>query len=995
MSDKHTFQSIILKLQQYWAEKGCVIWQPYYTQVGAGTMNPATFLKVLGPDAWNVAYVEPSVRPDDGRYGENPNRLQMHYQFQVILKPDPGNPQELYLESLRAIGIDPRKHDIRFVEDNWEQPAISAWGLGWEVWLDGQEITQFTYFQQVGGIALDPVAVEITYGLDRILIALNDAPSIWNEPWSEDLMYGEIRRHEEFEHSKYYYEIADVERARQMYELFAAECLSCLEQGLVLPAHDYVLKCSHTFNIMDARGAVGVTERQAYFRRMRDMAKRVAEAYLEQQKSSPKSAPAKTTTQNASAFLGNSSSETDTLLVEVGVEELPAADVDTTYAQLEEKVHAWLDELSIQHGEIKIFATPRRFGFIASQVAAMQPNKEEVVKGPPADRAFGPDGSPTPAAIGFATKNGISASDLKVEEIDNGKYVVARVFKAGRKTGQVVAEQIPSWINAIKFERSMKWNNSGVSFSRPIRWITALFGSDLVPCQYAGVNSAKTSRGLRPYDSPLIEIPSADGYISALASAGILLDRAERSAEIERMVISAANALGGQAYIDPGLLQEVTNLVEKPTVIVGKFNPEYLALPRDVLVSTMKKHQRYFPVEDISNPKDSSGNYQLLAFFIAIRNGDDQHIEVVAHGNEHVLGARFADANFFVREDVKKPLADFRDELRSLIFQTKLGSMLEKSDRIYQLAPQIGEMLGYDVNLNQVVQRAAYLSKADLTTQMVTEMTSLQGIIGREYALRSGEPQEVAVAIGEQYQLVPKTKAGVAIALADRVDTLVGLFSAGVIPSGAKDPFGLRRAAIGIVQPLLEHGLPFNLRDVVARAAKLQPVSTGAEVNDQVLAFLAGRLKVVLSDMGYRYDVVDAVLEVNYSDPYKSLAMVRQLGEWVGKPEWSGVLDAYARCVRIIRSAGHIEGMLDTAALQEPAELKLLAKFQGFAGKTYTTVDGLLNDLQDISPAISEFFDKVLVMSDDPNIRINRLRMLKGIAGLATGVADLSKLEGF
>ena len=995
MSEKHTFQSIILKLQQYWAEKGCVIWQPYYTQVGAGTMNPATFLKVLGPNAWNVAYVEPSVRPDDGRYGENPNRLQMHYQFQVILKPDPGNPQELYLESLKAIGIDPRKHDIRFVEDNWEQPAISAWGLGWEVWLDGQEITQFTYFQQVGGIALDPVAVEITYGLDRILIALNDAPSIWDEPWSEDLKYGEIRRHEEFEHSKYYYEIADVERARQMYELFAAECLSCLEQGLVLPAHDYVLKCSHTFNIMDARGAVGVTERQAYFRRMRDMAKRVAEAYLEQQRSNSKQAIAKPAAESVAAFSSTSTADTQTLLFELGVEELPAADVDTAYAQLQEKVNGWFNELSILHGDIKVFATPRRLGFIAQKVATMQPNKEEIVKGPPADKAFGPDGAPTPAAIGFAAKNGVTAADLKVEEIDNGKYVVAKVFKAGRQTGQVIAEQIPSWIGAIKFERSMKWNSSGVSFSRPIRWITAVLGQDLIPCQYAGVQSTKISRGLRPFDSPMIEIPSADAYMPALASAGILLEKADRSAEIEKMVASAAKALGGQAYIDPGLLQEVTNLVEKPTVIVGKFNPEYLALPRDVLVSTMKKHQRYFPVEDTSQPRDGSGNYPLLAFFIAIRNGDDQHIEVVAHGNEHVLGARFADANFFVREDVKKPLVHFREDLRSLIFQTKLGTMLEKSDRIHILAPQIGEMLGYDEALNRVVQRAAFLSKADLTTQMVTEMTSLQGIIGREYALRNGEPQDVAIAIGEQYQLVPKTKAGLAIALADRVDTLVGLFSAGVIPSGAKDPFGLRRAAIGIVQPLLEHGLSFDLRDVVARAAKVQPISAGAEVIEQVLSFLAGRLKVVLNDMGYRYDVVDAVLEVNFSDPFRALTLVRQLSEWISKPNWSVILDAYARCVRIIRSAGNVEGLLDPALLQEPAEKELMVKYQYLAGKTYSTVDELLTDLEAISPAISEFFDQVLVMSEDQGIRINRLRMLKGIAGLATGVADLSKLEGF
>ncbi|MBK6794889.1 MAG: glycine--tRNA ligase subunit alpha [Anaerolineales bacterium] len=283
-----SFQEIILKLQDFWASTGCLITQPYYTQVGAGTMNPATFLRVLGPEPWNVAYVEPSVRPDDGRYGENPNRFQLHTQFQVILKPDPAagpagreGPQELYLESLKALGIDPRQHDIRFVEDNWEQPAISAWGLGWEVWLDGQEITQFTYFQQMGGVALDPVSVEITYGLERILIALNNAKAIWNEPWGgiqdkdygAGVTYGEIRRQEEFEHSKYYFETADIARVRAMYDLFSAEADACLAAGLIVPAHDYVLKCSHSFNILDTRGAISVAERQAFFRRIRELAR--------------------------------------------------------------------------------------------------------------------------------------------------------------------------------------------------------------------------------------------------------------------------------------------------------------------------------------------------------------------------------------------------------------------------------------------------------------------------------------------------------------------------------------------------------------------------------------------------------------------------------------------------------------------------------------------------------------------------------------------------
>ena len=350
MTKPSSFQEIILKLQDFWASHGCLITQPYYTQVGAGTMNPATFLRVLGPEPWNVAYVEPSVRPDDGRYGENPNRFQLHTQYQVILKPDPGNPQELYLESLKALGIDPRQHDIRFVEDNWEQPAISAWGLGWEVWLDGQEITQFTYFQQMGGVALDPVSVEITYGLERILIALNNAKAIWNEEYGAGVTYGEIRRQEEFEHSKYYFETADVERVRAMYDLFSAEADACLAQGLIVPAHDYVLKCSHCFNILDTRGAISVAERQAFFRRIRELAKGVAVAYGEQRKGleypllkEKQKSNVKRSTLPSSSFITHPSS----FLLEIGVEELPASDVDVAHGHLTTRIPTLLDELRL------------------------------------------------------------------------------------------------------------------------------------------------------------------------------------------------------------------------------------------------------------------------------------------------------------------------------------------------------------------------------------------------------------------------------------------------------------------------------------------------------------------------------------------------------------------------------------------------------------------------------------------------------------------------
>jgi glycyl-tRNA synthetase len=992
------FQTIIIKLQNFWAEHGCVIWQPYYTQVGAGTMNPATFLRVLGPEPWNVAYVEPSVRPDDGRYGENPNRFQLHYQYQVILKPDPGNPQELYLESLKAIGIDPRQHDIRFVEDNWEQPAISAWGLGWEVWLDGQEITQFTYFQQVGGVTLDPVAVELTYGLERILIALNNAKEIWSEPWGAGIPYGEVRRLDEFEHSKYYFEVADVARMRQIYELNLAEADACLQNGLVIAAHDYVLKSSHTFNVLDCRGAIGVTERQACFRQMRELARRVALAYLEKRQALEypllvESGKLKVESAQSSTFKP-SNLQPATFLLEIGVEELPARDVDTALEQLQTNVPALLKELRLAHGEIKTYATPRRLVALVENLAERQPDREDLVKGPPAARAFDAAGNPTPAAIGFAKGKGVEVSALEKREVDGGQYVVAVVKQAGRPTPEVLLEALPGLVAGIKFEKSMRWNDSGVAFSRPIRWLVALLGNQIIPFEYAGVQAGNITRGLRPYDSPEMLITSANAYLDVMREALVVLDSDERSRLIEEQVKVTAASVGGQAIIEPGLLAEVTNLIEHPTAVLGSFNPDFLALPRDVLISVMRKHQRYFPVE--SQPVNLQPA-NLKPYFIAIRNGDEQSLDLVRQGNEHVLGARFADANFFVREDVKQPLEAYRPNLSKLIFQAKLGSMLDKADRIEKLTNILIPLLGLNADDAVFARRAARLCKADLATQMVVEMTSLQGIIGGEYARRGGEAPQVADAITEQYQSVPRTLAGLSVALADRLDSLVGLFAAGLAPSGAKDPFGLRRSALGVVQPLIEHDLALDLRAALAQAASLQPIPADDAVQAQVLDFITGRLRVVLIEAGNHYDVVDAVLAAQGHDPASAAQAVKELGEWVSRPDWNTILPAYARCVRITRDQKE-RFPVDPAHFIEAPESALFAALQSaeqtLHGTRYTP-NTFLTAFTPIIPAVNQFFDVVLVMAEDPAVRRNRLGLLQRIASLAEGVADLSKLEGF
>ena len=1006
------FQTIIMTLQDFWARQGCLIWQPYYSQVGAGTMNPATVLRVLGPEPWNVAYVEPSIRPDDGRYGENPNRMQMHYQFQVILKPDPGNPQELYLQSLEALGIDPRQHDIRFVEDNWESPALGAWGLGWEVWLDGQEITQFTYFQQAGGQILDPVSVEITYGLERIAIALQRVSSFRDIQWSPSLTDGDVNLQAEQEHCEYYFEIADVERLRQMYDLYEAEARACLARGLVLPAHDYILKCSHTFNVLDSRGAVGVTERQALFGRMRDLSRQVAEIYLQKRQQleypfikdgeAQGHKPALAAAGSRPALAAGAAPAA--LLFEIGTEELPAGDLDTALEQLHTRIPELLAGLRLEHGAVRVAGTPRRLVVHVEDLAAGQPDLEQVIKGPPADRAYGPGGEPTKAAEGFARSKGVALADLQVREIDGGRYVAAVVRQSGRPALEVLAEALPGLVAGLRFDKSMRWNHSNVAFSRPIRWLLALLGEgpgrQVITFEYAGLHSGDRTRGLRFRQPEEFTVESPAAYYEFLRSQGILLDIHERQATIREQVGRLAAQAGGSIPDDPALLDEVANLIEAPTALLGSFDAGYLKLPREVLISVMRKHQRYFPVEAPAG--NASGAAALMPHFIAVRNGDDRWLDVVADGNEHVIRARFADANFFVREDLKKPLPEYLPVLATLTFQTRLGSMLDKTHRITALVGELAGMLGLDEAEKQVALRAAELCKADLATKMVVEMTSLQGQMGRYYALRSGESEAVAQAILEHYlpryagDRSPAGRAGLTVGLADRFDSLAGLFAANLAPSGNKDPFGQRRTALGLVQSLLTWDLDLELQPMLAAAAGHLPIPASPESQQAVLEFIVERLRNTLLDQGRRYDVVDAVLAVQGTNPARAARAVQQLEAWVSRPDWSGILPAYARCVRITRDLGQ-RLALEPDALVEPAEQELYQALLAAesAPRPAGSVDGFLTAFLPAIPAVNRFFEAVLVMAEDPRLRQARLALLQRIAGLSAGAADLSRLEGF
>ncbi len=1001
-----TMQEMILRLHEYWAAHGCTIWQPYSEKVGAGTMNPATVLRVLGPEPWNVAYVEPSFRPDDGRYAQNPNRMQMHNQYQVILKPDPGNPQELYLGSLEAIGLDLTRHDVRFVEDNWESPALGAWGLGWEVWLDGQEITQFTYFQQAGSLPLDPVSVEITYGLDRIVMYLQHKEQVWDVEVDGVHTYREIYADAEVEHCIYDFELADVDRLKTLYEIYRAEADACIKRGLIVPAHDFILRQSHTFNLLDARGAIGVTERAKFFAAMRNQARAVAELYVKQRAANEypwlRNGDAENTAVRASTSATQivAVSAPQTLLLELGSEELPPADVVAGIAQIEEKLAALLAEAKLAYTGLRVTGTTRRLVARVEGLAPMQADEVVEKRGPTLDRAYDAFGAATPAAQGFARGQGIDVADLVTRE----NYVYAVRSVAGRPTAAVLPELLLKLLDGLRWAKTMRWNSSGIGYPRPLRWIVALYGDQVVPLQWAGATSGRTSRGPRFRDAAArlpagefttFAVASADAYEEAVAAQGVILDRGARKARVAELVHQTAATIGAVAPDEPALLDEITDLVEAPFPVLGHFEEKYLDVPEPVLIGVMKKHQRYYPVK-----KDGA----MMPNFITVANADElARPEVVRQGNEGVIRARYADAAYFFRQDTGRPLESFTPRLATLTFHEKLGSMFDKVERLKVLAPQVAQALGATAEEMQAVARAAALSKSDLVTNMVIEMTSLQGVMGEIYARAGGEPVAVATALREQYlpksagDANPATTAGLALSLADKLDSLVGLFAVGAIPTGSADPFGLRRAALGIVYNLLETGTSFDMRAGLQMAAALQPVEVTEASLDEAATFIARRLQGVLADQGYPFDVVDAVLAVRAANPVAARRAADALAVMVREPDWGDTFTAYARTARITRMLPE-RLPLNAAAYAEPVE-HALHEAAAQAVRALAAVDepaAILSDqLRALQGPINAYFEKVLVNAEEPTLRAARLALVQQVAALPAAVADLSKLQGF
>lgn len=1003
---KMSMQDVILRLQEYWASAGCVVFQPVNTEVGAGTANPATALRVLGPEPWNVAYVEPSVRPDDSRYGLNPNRLQTHTQFQVILKPEPGDPQELYLGSLEAIGIDLDAHDVRFVEDNWASPALGAWGLGWEVWLDGMEITQFTYFQQLGGINLSPVPVEITYGLERIVMALQDVAHFKDVRYSDELSYGEVFGQTEYEMSRYYLDDASVDHVRSLFEVYSAEAQRLLDVRLPIPAYNYALKCSHAFNILDARGAISTTERTKAFSTMRTLVRNVAQLWVEKRAeldhplgladtpapvAETKQGDTTRTTPNETGVPASSSEA----LLEIGVEELPVSEVLDATDRLDKQLRSSLAETRLAYEDLAVYCTPRRVAVRVWGVAAEEETVQRQVRGPRWGAAFDEAGEPSRALQGFLKKHGSSVADVSKTSHKGADYVSLSITSVGRDSQQVLSEVFTRLIENLRSSTNIRWSDPGLTYIRPIRWVLALVGTTVLDIHVSNLRSGNTTRLLRRSEPCEASVASPAEYVSRLGDAGIVLDRRERRSMVVDRARELAESVGGSIdeVAESALLDEIADLVECPVVLMGSFEQNYLEVPEQVLVGVMKKHQRYLPIR-----KDG----QLTNHFVFVVNGSADEA-VVRAGNEAVLRARFEDALFFWRSDLETSPSEFRAELSQLLFEERLGSYLDRSQRIESLANAIAEQLDLSSEDKATIRQAGAVAKFDYASQLVIELPGLAGTMAKEYARRAGFAEEVCVALEEIEQpraagaALPSSLPGAVLALADRLDTLTALTSIGVSATGSSDPFGIRRMSSGVISLLRA----FPTLDVTFDSGVDRAIGTlrehGATLDDSVQHSVVDILRkryehhVIAED--HQAAVVRAVTNGSaVSHPRTGDTVLATLEAWMNSASFDSSFEAIQRIVRILPE--QVQPFVDDFEGGAKAEIALAEAFRDFSKQL--SPDSELKDYLDLFPtlvpAIERFFEDVKVMDDDQDVRARRLGLLSAIVDHPRRVLDFHAL---
>lgn len=685
------------------------------------------------------------------------------------------------------------------------------------------------------------------------------------------------------------------------------------------------------------------------------------------------------------------------LLFEIGLEEVPARFLRAAMEQLQDKLIKWLDASRIGHGDVTAYATPRRLAVWVQDVADKQEDVSEEVKGPSRKIALDESGQWSKAALGFARSQGVDPESFTFKELGGVEYIYVTKNSVGVDTKSILSEGLHGILTSMTFPKNMRWGAHEFKFVRPIKWMVALLGSETVELEITGVKSGNVTRGHRFLGSEAV-IPEASAYREVLREQHVIVDVNERQEMIVSQIQALAQEKDWNIAIKDDLLEEVLFLVETPTVLYGTFDSSFLHIPQDVLITSMREHQRYFPVLDKQG--------QLLPFFVTVRSGDSRSLDVIARGNEKVLRARLSDAKFFYEEDQKLQIKDALSKLESIVFHEELGTIGDKVRRIRRISDQLSTRLNISADAADSVSRAADICKFDLVTQMVYEFPELQGVMGEDYARKAGEKEEVAKAVFEHYQprfagdSVPSTQVGSIVSIADKIDTIVGCFSIGIIPTGSQDPYALRRQAAGIVQIILEHKLPVTLSDVFGVALEVHEniralKRSTDEIAKDLQEFFGLRVKKLLSE-DQRYDVVDAVITAGFDHVVSVVSRGHALMNAVEDvQDFKTTVESFNRVSNLAAKAG--KAAVNPELFTEAEEGKLYEAWKAIREDYQAALEAAdgersLSLLSGLKEPITGFFDSVMVMAEDEAVRANRLALLSGIDGDLKQYADFTKL---
>ncbi|MBP1999177.1 glycyl-tRNA synthetase beta chain [Paenibacillus shirakamiensis] len=685
------------------------------------------------------------------------------------------------------------------------------------------------------------------------------------------------------------------------------------------------------------------------------------------------------------------------LLFEIGLEEVPARFIRAAMNQLKERTVKWLTDSVIPHGEVEAYATPRRLAILVRDVAERQEDVHEEVKGPSRKIALDDSGNWSKAALGFGRSQGVDPEQFTFKELSGTEYIYVNKSTTGVETSSIVADGLLQIVQSMTFPKNMRWGNYDFKFVRPIRWMVALFGTEVIDIEITGVQSGNSTRGHRFLGTEAV-IAQPAHYVEALRAQSVIVDVKERQALISSQIEALAQEKQWNIAVKEDLLEEVLFLVELPTVLFGTFDESFLAIPQDVLITSMREHQRYFPVLD--------HNGTLLPFFVTVRNGGSESLDVIAKGNEKVLRARLSDAKFFYQEDQKLQIKDALSKLESIVFHEELGTVGDKVRRIRKIAENIASKLQVDSQQLAHITRTAEICKFDLVTQMVYEFPELQGVMGEDYARKAGESEAVAKGINEHYQprfagdVVPASIVGAVVSMADKMDTIAGCFSIGIIPTGSQDPYALRRQAAGVVQIVLDHQLNIQLSDIFGIALDVHEnmgtlKRSADEIRKDLYEFFGLRVKKALSDE-LRYDVVDAVIAAGFDDVVSVIARGKALNQVLQQnAEFKATVESFNRVSNLAAKASMERVRSDL--FQEEAESRLFIAWNENQDAYRNALQArdaqaALTLISGLKESVTGFFDSVMVMAEDEQIRANRLALLAAIDADLKAFADFNKL---